>query len=123
MNRSRRRWPSCSTIRRRCRHEALDQERPSSRYEPSPREFPSKLLLIEYFANFGKHLTSLNDGFRWAIKGVLFSHLLKRQDMGFKQVSDGIWDVYCGDARLGRMYKRILKVEDALGRGKGRTRL
>lgn len=60
-------------------HEALDQETPASRYEPSPREFPAKLPPIEYPDHFEKRLMSRNGGFRWASKRVPLSHLLEGQ--------------------------------------------
>ncbi len=96
-------------------HEALGQETPASLYEPSPREFPSKLPPIEYPAHFEKRLMSRNGGFRWASKRVPLSHLLEGQYIGLEEVGDGIWDVYYGHVRLGQMDERILKVEDALG--------
>ena len=97
-------------------HEALGQETPASQYEPSPREFPSKLPPIEYPAHFEKRLMSRNGGFRWASKRVPLSHLLEGQHIGLEEVGDGIWDVYFSHVRLGQMDERILRVEDALGR-------
>jgi len=97
-------------------HEALDQETPASRYQPSPREFPAKIPAIEYPAHFEKRLMSRNGGFRWASKRVPLSHLLEGQYIGLEEVGGGIWDVYYSHVRLGQMDERILKVEDALGR-------
>jgi len=97
-------------------HEALGQNTPASRYEPSPREFPSRLPPIEYPAHFEQRLMSRNGGFRWASKRVPLSHLLEGQYIGLEEVGDGIWDVYFSHVRLGQMDERLLRVEDALGR-------
>ncbi len=81
---------------------------------PLLREFPSKLLPIEYPAHFEKRLMSRNGGFRWASKPVPLSHLLEGQSIGLEEVGDGIWA--CSPVRIGQMDERILEVEDALGR-------
>ena len=97
-------------------HEALDQETPASRYAPSRRALPSRLLPIEYPPHFEKRLMSRNGGFRWASKRVPLSHLLEGQYIGLEEVGDGIWDVYYSTVRLGQMDERLLRVEDAFGR-------
>ncbi len=36
--------------------------------------------------------------------------------VGLEEVDDGLWDVYFGPVKLGRMNERILRIEDHKGR-------
>ena len=36
--------------------------------------------------------------------------------VGLEEVGDGLWDVYFGPVKLGRMNERILRIEDHKGR-------
>ena len=36
--------------------------------------------------------------------------------VGLEEVDDGLWDVYFGPLKLGRMIERILRIEDDKGR-------
>jgi transposase InsO family protein len=97
-------------------HEALNQRTPASVYEPSRREYPSRLPPLEYPEHFEKRLVSRNGGYRWAGRRVPLSHLLAEQYVGLEEVDDGIWDVYFASVLLGQMDERTARVEDALGR-------
>lgn len=97
-------------------HEALDQETPASCYVPSARALPTRLAPLEYPGHFEVRLVSRNSGIRWRHRWVCVTHTLAGEFVGLEEVGDGLWDVYFGPVRLGRMDERILRIEDHKGR-------
>jgi hypothetical protein len=97
-------------------HEALDQETPASHYRPSGRELPRHLAPLEYPGHFEVRLVSRNSGIRWKKQWVCVTHTLAGEYVGLEEVDDGLWDVYFGPVRLGRMNERIRRIEDHKGR-------
>jgi hypothetical protein len=85
-------------------------------YKPSPRHYPERLPKIEHPDHFEKRLVSRNGGFRWASVRVPITHALAEQYVGLEEVDDGLWDVYFGPVKLGRMDERKLRIEDHKGR-------
>ena len=97
-------------------HEALDQETPGSVYQPSPRELPRKLPSLDYPGHLEVRLVSRNSGIRWNRHWVCVTHTLAGEYVGLEEVDNGIWDVYFGPLKLGRLDERILRIEDHKGR-------
>jgi putative transposase len=97
-------------------HEALGQETPASVYHASPRKLPRELPRIEYPGHFEVRLVSRNCGIRWKSHRVCVTHTLSEEYVGLEEVDDGIWDVYFGPVKLGRMDERRLQIEDHKGR-------
>jgi putative transposase len=97
-------------------HEALGQETPGSIYEPSRRPLPLTLASLEYPGHFEVRLVSRNSGIRWKKHWVCVTHTLAGEYVGLEEVDDGLWDVYFGPVKLGRMDERILRIEDHKGR-------
>jgi len=46
---------------------------------------------------------SKNAGIRWRNTRVLVSHILAGEYVGLEEIDDGIWEVYYGPIRLGRL--------------------
>jgi putative transposase len=97
-------------------HEALDQQTPASVYEPSLRPMPSKLPALEYPDRFEVRYVSANGGIRWNKAWVNVSTTCIGEYVGLEEIDDGIWNVYFGRLRLGRLLERSMKIEDAYGR-------
>jgi transposase InsO family protein len=96
--------------------EALDQQTPASLYQPSTREMPSRLPPLVYPDRFEVRYVSANGGIRWRRGWVNVSTVCIGEYVGLEEIDDGIWNVYFGPLRLGRLHDRHMKIEDAYGR-------
>jgi putative transposase len=103
-------------------HEALDMDKPVQRQEVSPRPMPRKLLAMEYPDWFEVRKVNSAGGMRWSRHWVNVSQALLGENVGLEQVQDGLWDVYFGVKRLGRLDERHMRIEDELGRLRRCTR-
>jgi putative transposase len=97
-------------------HEALDMRTPAACYEPSPRKMPHKLPPLEYPDRFEVRYVSANGGIRWNHQWVNVSHTCVGEYVGLEEIDDGVWTVYFGPLRLGRLLERHMRIEDAYGR-------
>lgn len=97
-------------------HEALDQQTPSSVYRSSPREMPTTLPPIEYPDRFDVRYVSANGGIRWHNGWLNVSIVCAGEYVGLEEIDDGIWNVYFGPLRLGRLHERHMRIEDVYGR-------
>jgi len=97
-------------------HEALDQQTPASVYESSPREMPTKLPPLEYPDRFEVRYVSANGGIRWNSDWVNVSIVCAGEYVGLEEIDDGIWNVYFGPLKLGRLHERYMRIEDEYGR-------
>ena len=97
-------------------HEALDQETPASVYEPSPRKMPDKLPPLQYPDRFEVRYVSANGGIRWNSDWVNVSTVCAGEYVGLEEIDDGIWNVYFGPLKLGRLHERQMRIEDEYGR-------
>jgi len=97
-------------------HEALDQQTPASCYSASPREMPSKLPPLEYPDRFEVRYVSANGGIRWKKDWINVSTVCIGEYVGLEEIDDGIWNVYFGPLKLGRLIERHMKIEDEFGR-------
>jgi transposase InsO family protein len=97
-------------------HEALDMQTPASRYEPSPRQMPHKLPPLQYPDRFEVRYVSANGGIRWNRQWVNVSITCAGEYIGLEEIDDGVWNVYFGPLKLGRLLERHLRIEDAYGR-------
>lgn len=97
-------------------HEALDQQTPASIYQPSVRQMPDKLPPLEYPDRFEVRYVSANGGIRWNCDWVNVSIVCAGEYVGLEEIDDGIWNVYFGILKLGRLHERHMRIEDEYGR-------
>jgi transposase InsO family protein len=97
-------------------HEALDMATPASLYVPSAREMPNRLPPLEYPDRFEVRYVSYNGGIRWNKGWVNVSITCAGEYVGLEEIDDGVWNVYFGPLKLGRLLERHMRIEDAYGR-------
>lgn len=97
-------------------HEALDQQTPASLYQSSPREMPNKLPPLEYPDRFEVRYVSANGGIRWNKGWINVSITCVGEYVGLEEIDDGVWNVYFGPLKLGRLHERHMRIEDEYGR-------
>src|SRR2546427_2314315 len=102
-------------------HEALDQQTPASCYAPSGREMPATLPALEYPDRFDVRYVSANGGIRWNRRWVNVSTVCIGEYVGLEEIDNGIWNVYYGPLKLGRLLERHMRIEDAYSRLGRRT--
>jgi putative transposase len=87
-------------------HEALGQKPPATLYEPSRRDFPERLPLMDYPEEWQKRKVSPGGQMRWKGLKVQVSHALVDQFVGLKPIAEGLWAVYFGTLELGQWDER-----------------
>lgn len=96
-------------------HEALDQQTPATCYAPSPRPMPDRVPPLEYPDRFEVRYVSANGGIRWNCRWVNMSTVCIGEYVGLEEIADGLWNVYFGPLRLGRLNEHRMRIEDAYG--------
>jgi hypothetical protein len=102
-------------------HEALDQQTPASCYQRSSREMPSKIKPFIYPDRFEVRYVSGNGGIRWSRDWVNVSTVCIGEYVGLEEIDNGIWNVYFGPLKLGRLDERHMRIEDQYGRLKRKS--
>ena len=97
-------------------HEALDMNTPAQLYQASPRPMPSKLPTMEYPDRFHVRYVSANGGMRWHKQWVNVTSALVGEYVGLEAIDDGLWDVYFGVKKIGRLHERHMRIEDHLAK-------
>lgn len=97
-------------------HEALKLETPASVYQASPRAYPKKVPALEYPAHFETRYVSYNGGIRWNCDWVNVSITCAGQWIGLEEIDNGIWNVYFGPVKLGRLIEEQMRIEDEAGK-------
>ena len=97
-------------------HEALDMQTPACLYQPSVREMPNKIPPLEYPDRFEVRYVSANGGIRWNRGWINVSIVCVGEYVGLEEIDDGIWNVYFGPLKLGRLNERHMRIEDEYGR-------
>jgi len=96
-------------------HEAINLETPASLYQPSPRPYPKKVLELQYPAHFETRYVSHNGGIRWNCDWVNVSITCAGEYVGLEEIDNGIWNVYFGPVKLGRLIEEQMRIEDESG--------
>jgi putative transposase len=97
-------------------HEALDMNTPSQLYRDSPREMPSKLQAMSYPDRFEVRYVSANGAMSWSKHSVNVTSVLIGEYVGLEAIDDGIWEVYYGLKKIGRLHERHMRIEDHMGK-------
>ena len=97
-------------------HEAINLETPASVYGASPRPYPKRLPPLEYPAYFETRYVSHNGGMRWNSDWVNVSICCAGEYVGLEEIDNGIWNVYFGPVKLGRLIEEKMRIEDEVGR-------
>jgi transposase InsO family protein len=96
-------------------HEALSLDTPAQHYESSPRPYPDRLPSLEYPSHFEVRRVGSNGCIRWRSERVVVSSVCMNQNVGLEEVDNGIWNIYFGSLKLGRLIEKELRIEDAYG--------
>jgi len=48
--------------------------------------------------------------------GVVYAIVCAGEYVGWEEIDDGIWNVYFGPLKLGRLHERHMRIKDAYGR-------
>jgi hypothetical protein len=96
-------------------HEALDQHTPASQYRPASRPMPDRVPALEYPDRFEVRYVSANGGIRWRSDWVNVSIVCAGEYVRLEEIDDGLWNVYFGPLKLGRLHEQHMKIEDAYG--------
>jgi putative transposase len=97
-------------------HEALDMNTPSQLHRVSLTKMPDKLLPMQYPDRFEVRRVSGNGGLRWKNEWVNVTGVLVGENVGLEEVDDGVWDVYFGAKKIGRLHERHMRIEDHMGK-------
>jgi transposase InsO family protein len=84
-------------------HEALGLETPASRWHPSPRAYPSRIVPPEYPVHFEVRRVTSNGTFKFRGQAPFLSHALDGADIGLEEVTDGVWNLVYYRTVLGRL--------------------
>jgi transposase InsO family protein len=91
-------------------HEALQQVTPASVYTPSIQTLSAPKKLLDYPAHYEVRVVSTNSGIRWKNHWVSVSHVLAREPIGLEELDEGLWEVWYGPIRLGRLDERLMRI-------------
>src|SRR2546426_3381809 len=80
------------------------------------RSMPNRLPPLVYPDRFEVRYVSANGGIRWNRGWVNVSTVCIGEYVGLEEIDNGIWNVYFGPLKLGRLLERHMKIEDAFGR-------
>jgi transposase InsO family protein len=94
-------------------HEALAQQSPCRHYVQSPRRLPRALAPVEYPGHYEIRRVSAAGCIAWRGRVLTVSTVLVHEDVGLEPIDEGLWDLYFGPVRLGRLDERRHRVEPA----------
>ena len=100
----------CHTYNHERPHEALAQQPPARRWQPSAREYPRSLPKPDYP---GHHLVRLVGGagtIRFRGRQLFLTRALNDEHVGLEETADGIWSVYFYNLLLGKFAERDFRI-------------
>ena len=81
-------------------HEALDNQTPARRYQPSPRPYPLIVPEPVYPDDMELRRIDHQGDFKWKARHVYLSETLAKEIVGFRKTDEDRWDIYFGPLRL-----------------------
>lgn len=87
-------------------HEALALETPASRYDTSPRPYPSKLPALAYPLHFLVKKVTAAGTFRFGPRLLYLANSLVDQHIGLEETDDGVWAIYFNTVLLATLDER-----------------
>jgi transposase InsO family protein len=87
-------------------HEALGQETPASRYQPSPRPYPERIEEPAYDAEHAVRRVRSNGEIRWGGELIFVSETLVGEPVGIAETESGDWIVRFADCPVGLIDRR-----------------
>jgi transposase InsO family protein len=87
-------------------HEALGDQPPATRYEPSRRSLPARLPPVEYPGHMEVRLVASNGDISWAGERLFVASALAGEHVAFEEVDDGVWTLHFATIPLARYDER-----------------
>jgi putative transposase len=87
-------------------HEALGDQPPATRYEPSRRALPARLPPVEYPGHMEVRLVASNGDISWAGERLFVASALAGEHVAFEEVDDGVWTLHFATIPLARYDER-----------------
>lgn len=100
-------------------HEALEQETPASIYHCSQTPYPKKLSPVEYPQHYEVRRVGPSGSFNWRSERTFLGKVFRGEDLGLKEIDDGIWSVYFGPLILGRWDERSRQMSGGQAESRG----
>jgi putative transposase len=77
---------------------------------------PSKLPPLEYPDRIEVRSVSAKGGIRWRRRWVNVPICCAGEYVGLEEIAEGVWNVYFGPFKLGRLLERHRRIADTYGR-------
>jgi transposase InsO family protein len=87
-------------------HEALDNQPPATRYEPSRRALPRRVPAVEYPGHMEVRRVASNGDISWAGERLFVATALAGQPVAFEEIDDGYWTLRFATVALARYDER-----------------
>lgn len=85
---------------------------PASQYEPSPREYPSRLPDLEYDGHYMVKRVTPVGTFRFKTKLLFIANALRGYRIGLDEEADGVWSIYFGSILLAKLDERDMIIRE-----------
>ena len=102
-------------------HEALGDQPPATRYEPSRRALPARLLPIEYPGHLEVRLVAANGDISWAGERLFVTTALAGEYVALEEVDDGLWTLHFATVPLARYDERRRRLHPIATLSAGRS--
>ena len=94
-------------------HEALNDETPSSRWHPSARPLPPRIVPPTYPGHFEVRRVSTAGTFRLPNGQQFLTQALTGEMIGLEEVHDGVWNILYYETLLGRFVEQTRTITGA----------